>query len=88
MSEMLKNAKNKVVGLKQLLRELEAKTVLSVYIASDAEAELKSKIHVAIGDQDINIVEVDSMRELGDVCNIDVSAACAAILKNNSLQGC
>lgn len=81
MHDELKNAENKVVGLKQLLRELEADTVACVYIAGDAEEHVREKITEAIGAKEIHVVFVDTMEELGGVCGIDVSAACAAILK-------
>ena len=81
MFEELKNAENKVVGLKQLLRELEADNVVCVYIAEDAEAHLKEQIRGAIGERDVNVVDAGSKSGLGKVCGIEVSAACAAILK-------
>ena len=82
MFEELKNAENKVVGLKQLLRRLAADDVSVVYIADDADRHVKEQILTAIGEKDIHIVNVESMRELGEQCGIDVSAACAAILNN------
>lgn len=82
MYEELKNAENKVVGLKQLLRGLDADEVVLVYIADDADMHVKEQILAAIGEKDIHVVNVDSMRELGAQCGIDVAAACAAILKN------
>ncbi len=81
MLDELKYAEKKVVGLKQLLRELDADTVACVYIADDAEEHLKDKIKQAIGSKDINVLEASSMGELGEVCGIEVSAACAGILK-------
>ena len=81
MHEELKNAENRVVGLKQLLRELEACTVDCVYVAEDADEHVKRKIAEAIGGREIQVVSVPTMEELGSVCGIDVSAACAAILK-------
>ena len=82
MYDELKNAENKVVGLKKLLRGLDADDVSAVYIADDAEEHIKERILEAIGEQDIHVVYVESMRELGRQCGIEVSAACAAIIKN------
>lgn len=82
MFEELKNAENKVVGLKQLLRGLAADEVVVIYLADDAEEHVKDQILSAVGDKDIHIINVDSMQELGAQCGIDVSAACAAILNN------
>lgn len=82
MIEELKNAENKVVGLKQLLRSLIADEISAVYIADDADEELKERIMQAIGGKDVHIVYVESMNELGSECRIDVGAACAGIIKN------
>ncbi|MEF9987554.1 MAG: ribosomal L7Ae/L30e/S12e/Gadd45 family protein [Christensenella sp.] len=82
MFEKLENAPNKVVGLKQLLRGLLNDEVTTVYIADDADDDLKKRVMEAIGEKDIHIVSVESMLELGTACGIDVGAACAAILKN------
>lgn len=82
MYEELKNAENKVVGLKQLLRSLEAEEVLSVYLADDADEHVKERVLQAIGEKEVHIVNVETMEELGDVCGIDVRAACAAIIDN------
>ena len=82
MFEELENAENKVVGLKQLLRGLAADEVVMVYIADDADGHVKEQILSAIGEKEIHVVNVESMREMGIRCGIDVAAACAAILKN------
>ena len=47
MFEELKNAENKVVGLKQLLRGLAADDVSVVYIADDADRHVKEQILTA-----------------------------------------
>ncbi len=81
MHEELIDAENRIVGLKQLLKELEGDCVERVYIADDADVHIKGKIRKAIGDRDIATVGVESMDMLGEICEIDVGAACAAILK-------
>ena len=75
MFEELENAENKVVGLKQLLRGLAADEVVMVYIADDADGHVKEQILSAIGEKEIHVVNVESMRELGIRCGIDVAAA-------------
>ena len=84
MHEELKTAQNRVVGLKQLLRELATDNVTCIYIALNVDDQLKAKIAEAVDGREIPVVEIDSMDELGQVCEIDVGAACAAILKNKS----
>jgi large subunit ribosomal protein L7A len=77
----LEAAPNRVVGLKQLLRELEADNVARVYLADDTESHVKEKIRAALADRDVRVVAVNRMDGLGAACGIKVSAACAAILK-------
>ncbi|MDL2237147.1 ribosomal L7Ae/L30e/S12e/Gadd45 family protein [Christensenellaceae bacterium OttesenSCG-928-K19] len=81
MLDELKNAQNKVVGLKQLLRELEADNVVCVFVADDAEVHLKEKISTAVPGGHVKIAAVESMDKLGETCGIEVGAACAGILK-------
>lgn len=80
--DKLINAENKVVGIKQLLRGLEDGVITCVYIADDADENFKYRIREAIGVMDIEVVSVGSMEVLGEVCGIDVGAACAGILKD------
>ncbi|MGI6152644.1 MAG: ribosomal L7Ae/L30e/S12e/Gadd45 family protein [Christensenellaceae bacterium] len=77
----LKSTGQKVVGLKQLLRELDKENVLKVYLAVDADEEIKQKVLVAARSKSLEPVWVDTMDELGDICQIDVKTACAGILK-------
>lgn len=80
MVKHLENATHKVVGLKQLLKEAQAGTIERVYIAKNAEDHLKEKIIEAI-DDDVKIIEIDTMEELGALSGIKVGSACAAVLK-------
>lgn len=80
----LEAAENRVVGLKQLLRELEADNVACIYMADDAEAHVKGKVRRALAGRDIAVVAVDNMDDLGAKCGIKVGAACAAILKEEN----
>lgn len=80
MYDELKNAANRVVGLKQVLRELQSQKVECVYLAEDAEERIKNRVKRAAG-LNIGIIAVPSMSSLGEACGIAVGAACAAILK-------
>ena len=83
MVKHLESAADKVVGLKQVLREAQAGKVERVYIAKNAEDHLKDKISEALKDSNIPLIEVETMEELGSVCGIKIGAACAAILKED-----
>jgi len=52
-----------------------------VYVAKDAKVKVVSDIEKICKEKLIDIVYVDTMKELGSSCGIDVSAATAAILK-------
>lgn len=68
----------RVVGAKQTLKAITECDVLQVYIAKDAEEHVTKKIKELCGQKSIKIVYVDTMKELGVMCGIDVDAAVAA----------
>lgn len=72
---------NKIVGLKQVRRALHSKNIEAIYIAKDAEDKVTIKIIETCNEKHIPIFYVDTMKELGDACGIDVNAAFAALLK-------
>jgi large subunit ribosomal protein L7A len=75
------NTDNKVVGTKQVKRALANGKVEMVYIARDAEKKIINEIATICNENQIKITYVESMKKLGEACNIDVSAASAALLK-------
>ena len=78
MLEMLTGA-NKVVGAKQVLRAIEAGSVSRVFIASDADMFVTRPVFDACRAANIEIIEVPSMKALGEACGVQVKAAAAAI---------
>ena len=81
---MLDNIKscNKAIGTKQTLRAVESGKAGIVYIARDADKKVVSKIIGECEKNSIEIVYVDSMKQLGKACGIEVGAAAACILKS------
>ena len=75
------NTDKKVVGTKQVRRAGVNGKVDIVYGAKDAEKKIINEITTACNEKQIEIIYVESMRKLGEACNIDVSAASAALLK-------
>lgn len=71
----------KLVGTKQVRRALNGDSIELVYLAKDAEGKVVSAIIEQCEEKNIDIYYVDSMKELGKACKIDVSAATAALLK-------
>lgn len=79
------NTDNKVVGTKQVKRALTSGDAEVVYIAEDADKRIVDEIVTTCKEKQVELVYVSSMKELGKACNIDVSAASAAILKQNAI---
>lgn len=71
---------NKVVGVKQTTKALKAKQGKILYIAKDVDEKIANPILELAKANSLQIEYVDSMRELGKLCSIDVSAATALIL--------
>ena len=68
----------KYVGLKQVLKAVENDEVNKVYIGKDAEQHIINSIKNACYNKKIEIIEIDSMSELGKMSGIEVEAATAA----------
>ncbi|WP_251860707.1 ribosomal L7Ae/L30e/S12e/Gadd45 family protein [Clostridium sp. Marseille-Q2269] len=72
---------NKVVGVKQTVKALKNSTVKTLYVSNDADESLIKPLIELAEENSIDIIKVDTMKELGKLCGIDVSAATAALLK-------
>lgn len=68
---------NLIVGYKQVLKALSAKTCKKLFLAEDCSSNISDSLTAAAGN--IEIVSVPTMRELGSLCGIDVPSSCAAI---------
>ncbi|HZJ57236.1 MAG TPA: ribosomal L7Ae/L30e/S12e/Gadd45 family protein [Clostridia bacterium] len=81
MLEGLREASNKTVGMKQTLKAVQGGLALKVFLAGDIDDYISQKIRHECQRHDIDIIMVDSMKELGEACGISVGAATAAILE-------
>lgn len=72
---------NKVVGTKQARRALLKDEAKFVFIAKDAEPHVVKDVIELCNQKGVEIIYVNTMKELGEACDIDVSAATAVILK-------
>lgn len=79
MLDELQNSK-KVVGLKQVTRSIEENTAKKVFLAKDVSPNIYDKIVDLCTAKNIEIEYADTMKQLGNACKIDVSAAVAAIV--------
>jgi len=70
-----------VVGTKQTLKALEDQEVLTLYIANDADEEIKNQAIQLANSRRVPIVYYNTMEELGKACKIRVGTATAALIK-------
>ena len=70
---------NLIVGYKQVLRALNSKACQKLYLAEDCSDNFSETLkNAACG---IPVIMVSTMRELGNMCEIDVPASCAAVIR-------
>ena len=78
----LKASHKKIVGLKQTVKAAKNGTAKNVYVAEDADDFIKQSVIDACRETNLQIIYVNSMKELGDACGIDIGASTAAIIKD------
>ena len=80
MLEKLKNAA-KVVGTRRLLRAIQNGEIEEAYVARDADLFILRQVREACNAAGVRMVEVDTMKELGQACGVEVKTASAGIRK-------
>ena len=80
MLQDLKTAQRKTVGLKQTIKAISGGNAQCVYLARDVENHVTAKVVDHCGRAQVPLVYVDTMKELGEACGIQVGAATAAVL--------
>ena len=71
----------KVIGVKQSIKFLKDGKGKILYLAKDAKIEIINPLKSLAKNQKIDIEYVDTMKELGKICGIEVKAAAALLLK-------
>lgn len=69
------------IGIKQSTRALDEGLARELYIARDADETLVKGLVKTAKEFDVPIVYIETMKELGKACKIDVGAATAVVLK-------
>lgn len=80
--EALNQAEKKAVGVKQAEKSVVRNNAAQVYIANDADERVTEKLLELCRENNVEVINVESMNELGKACGIHVKAAAAAILKS------
>jgi len=78
----LTKATNRVVGTKQTTKAVQEGIARVVFIADDAEDHVTGPLIDLCRTKGIEMIRVQSMKELGSACGIDVGAASAAIIED------
>lgn len=74
------NNERKVVGTRRLLKELEAGHVKEAYLALDADLFISRQVREACEKAGVRLIEVDTMKRLGEAAGVNVKTASAGIL--------
>lgn len=71
----------KVVGAKQTSKVLENNQAEVVYVAKDADERVVRRVLELAKEQGVPIVMVETMKQLGEACNVEVKTATAVVIK-------
>ena len=79
---MLYDSKNTItiVGTKQTLKQLEQGVVKTVFVAKDADDRVTGQVLELAKAKNVHVEFIETMKELGKKCNIEVKTAVAAII--------
>lgn len=72
---------NKVIGIKQSKKAIENGDGNILYVANDATESLVKPLKALANEHGVEIKYIDTMKKLGIMCEIDVKASVALILK-------
>lgn len=79
----LKSSSDIIIGLKQTLKAVQSDRAAKVYLATDADDYIKKSVCDACAQKNLEIVYVNTMKELGEACGIDIGASTAAVIQNS-----
>ena len=72
----------RIVGAKQTLKAIRNGEAERVYVAEDADVRVIVPITNACMENSVEVVTINTMKELGELCSIDVGAAAACVTKS------
>lgn len=71
----------RIVGAKQTLKAIKSGIADKVFVAEDADIRVIVPITEACRENSVEVIRIDTMKELGELCSIDVGAAAACVTK-------
>lgn len=81
--QSLKQSSNMIIGLKQTLKAIQSGIAAKIYLAGDCDEVIKRSVSEACAQKNLEIVYVNTMKELGEACGIDIGASTAAVIQTN-----
>ncbi|MDF2925342.1 MAG: ribosomal protein [Paenibacillaceae bacterium] len=78
--DKVKQAGKLTIGTKQAMKSVEAGVAVEVFIAKDADPRITGKMVNLCKKSGVPLTYVESMRQLGKTCGIEVGAAVAAVV--------
>ena len=81
MNADLTDGRCRVVGTRQLLKKLASDEISVLYVAKDAQREITEKLTALAEGNQVEIVTVETMEKLGNMCGIAVGSAAAGLLR-------
>ncbi len=81
MLEDLKDSAKRTVGTKQTVKAIKKNMIDKVFIAKNADNYVVGPVIQLCEEMGVDVVFIESMKELGKACGIDVAAAAVGLLK-------
>lgn len=72
---------NVVIGTKQTVKAVELGNAVHVFVAQDADPRMVTRIIQLCEQRGVKLTRVDTMRNLGRTCGIEIGAAMAALIE-------
>lgn len=79
--DRIRLAKKRTIGTNQTVKAVQQSIAKLLYVARDAETRITLPIVRAAEEHGIQVEWVDTMKQLGKACGIEVGAATAAIIE-------
>ncbi len=78
--ERLRQARQISIGTKQTTKAVKENRALEVFVADDADEHVTGPLKRLCEENNIPVVRVTTMAELGRACGIEVGSAAAAVI--------
>ncbi|MCL6517975.1 ribosomal L7Ae/L30e/S12e/Gadd45 family protein [Alicyclobacillus sp.] len=79
--DRIRLARKRTIGTNQTTKALQQSLAKQVYVARDADARVIQPVLSLAQERGVPVLWVDTMKQLGKACGIEVGAATAAILE-------